>query len=90
MWRETPYVIIGAHEPGLENKLIACGKSKILSSCHECLILERDPDTGKPTGEHMRILFCNPEVMRRFGELIKDAARAWETGTNTGGVCGTE
>lgn len=81
MWRETPYVVIGAHEPGKENKELVCGPCSIKALRHdwEAAILERDPETEKLTGIHMRIVFCNPDVMRKFGEIIIKGAELWET-----------
>lgn len=81
MWKETPCVVIGAHEPGKENKEIVCCpcKLKVLSHDWETVILERDPESEKPTGIHMRIVFCSPDVMRKFGETIIKGAELWET-----------
>lgn len=81
MWRETPYVVIGAHEPGKENKELSCGPCGIraLWDDWEAAILERDPENEKITGIHMRIVFCNPDVMRRFGETVVKGAELWET-----------
>jgi len=81
MWRETPYVVIGAHEPGKENKQLSLGPCSIraLWDDWEAVILERDPENGKLTGIHMRIVFCSPDVMRMFGETVIKGAELWET-----------
>ena len=80
MWRETPYVVIGAHEPGEENKELVCCPCTLKTLRHdwEAVILEREPGTENLTGIHMRIIFCNPEVMRKFGETIIKGAELWE------------
>jgi hypothetical protein len=78
MWRETPYVIIGAHEPGRENKLVMVGEGGILGHGMQVDILERDPDTGKATGADMRICFTRTELMRKFAETLIEAAERWE------------
>ena len=80
MWRETPYAVIGAHEPGKENKELVCCPCSIKALRHdwEAAILERDPETEKLTGIHMRIVFCSPDVMRKFGETIIKGAELWE------------
>lgn len=76
MWRETPYVVIR----GTGDKELSCDPCTIppLNHDYEAAILERDPDTGKIAGIHMRIVFCTPDVMRKFGETVIEAAEKWK------------
>ena len=67
MWRETPYVVIRG-----------TGDKELSFHDYEASILERDPDTGKIARIHMRIVFCTPDVMRKFGETVIEAAEKWK------------